>query len=299
MKYFLIIALASLLSTTAIAQWDSVEIKTTKLSETLYMLEGRGGNIGICAGEDGVFMIDDQFAPLSDTILGAVRQITDQPLKFVFNTHWHGDHTGGNANMNKEGAIIVAHQNVRKRMSTDQFMASFGRKVKAAPKAAWPTITFEKDMNMYFNGENIFAFHLHQGAHTDGDAILYFSKSNVIHTGDTYFKGRYPYIDLSSGGSINGIIAVCDAVLMLCDEDTKIIPGHGSLSNKQELIAYRAVLMTVRDRVLKQKKAGKSLEEVQKMELSKEFDEDYGQGFIPPNKMIKAVYETVLENGGR
>lgn len=275
------------------AQWDSVEIKTTQLSETIYMLEGRGGNIGLCVGEDGVFMIDDQYAPLSEKILDAVKAITNEPLKFVFNTHWHGDHTGGNQNMHNAGALIIAHENVRKRMSTDQFMASFGRKVPAAPKEAWPTVTFSEDIQLYLNGEDIMAFHLHDGAHTDGDAIIYFPNSNVIHTGDTYFNGRYPFIDLSSGGSINGIIKVCDAVLMLANEETKIIPGHGALSNKVELTEYRAVLMTLRDRVQQQLKAGKTLEEVKAMGLSKEYDDKYGQNFINPERIIQFIYNSL------
>jgi glyoxylase-like metal-dependent hydrolase (beta-lactamase superfamily II) len=293
MKKILVLFGFIMIAQLTFAQWDSVKISATQINDSLYMLQGRGGNIGISIGKDGVFMVDDQYAPLTDKIVAKIKELTDQPVKFVFNTHWHGDHSGGNENMDKKGAIIVAHKNVYKRMSTDQFIKAFGRKVKASPKSALPVVTFDKDITFHFNGETIMAFHFHTGAHTDGDAIVYFSNSNVIHMGDTYFNSRYPFIDISSGGTIDGIIKVCDNVLMLADEETVIIPGHGDLSNKKELMEYRAMLMTLRDRVLKQKKAGKTLEEVNVMKLSKDYDEKYGKNFINPDRMIGFIYETL------
>ncbi len=293
-KIFLLLGFLSI-AQLSMAQWDSIQITATPINDSLYMLQGRGGNIGISIGEDGVFMIDAQFAPLSDKILAKIKELTDKPLKFLFNTHWHGDHTGGNENINKAGAIIVAHKNVYQRMSTDQFMKSFGRKVKASPKGALPVVTFDKDMSFHFNGEDIMAFHFHTGAHTDGDAIVYFANSNVIHTGDTYFNGRYPFIDIGSGGSIDGIIEVCNNVLMLADDETVIIPGHGDLSNKKELTAYRDVLMIIRDRVQTQIKAGKTLAEIKEMNLSKDYDEKYGKNFIKPERMIESVYKSLVE----
>ncbi len=230
--------------------FDDVIIKSEQLSDKIYMLTGAGGNIGICVGEDGIFMIDDQFAPLSNKIKTAIKEISDQPIRFVINTHWHGDHTGGNENFGTSGAVIVAHENVRKRMSTEQFMQAFGRKVPPSPDKALPLITFPETINFHLNGEDIIAFHMHN-AHTDGDAIIYFPNSNIIHMGDTFFKGRFPFIDISSGGSIEGIIAVCNKVLFLSDEQTKIIPGHGTLASKTELTNYRDMLMIVRDRVKK------------------------------------------------
>ena len=274
------------------AQKKEVEVEAIKITETVYMLTGQGGNIGLCVGEDGVFMIDDQYAVMSEKILAKVKELNDNPLKFVFNTHWHGDHTGGNENMAKEGAIIVAHKNVFKRKSTDQYIKAFKRKIKAAPKGALPTVTFEEDISFHFNNEDIIAKHIHN-AHTDGDAFVYFVQSNVIHMGDTYFNARYPFIDISSGGNINGIIEAANAVLMIADDETTIIPGHGSLSNKAELIAYRAMLITMRDRVKTQIKAGKTLAEIQEMKLGKDYDEKYGKNFIKPERFIGFVYESL------
>ncbi len=277
-----------------LAQSDEVKIIPTQLDSNVYMLTGQGGNIGVCVGEDGVFMVDDQFAPLTDKILATIKTLSDKPVKFVFNTHWHGDHTGGNENMGNKGAIIVAHKNVHQRMSTEQFMKAFRRKVPAAPKAALPVVTFTKDISFHFNGEDILAFHVHH-AHTDGDAFVYFTKANVLHMGDVYFNGRYPFIDLGSGGNIDGIIKAVNTALMLVDSETKIIPGHGDASNKTELMAYRDMLTIIRDRVNKEVKAGKTLEEIKALNLSKDYDEKYGQNFIKPNRFIGFIYDNLKE----
>lgn len=271
------------------AQYENVEIKSHQLSENIYMLTGAGGNIVVLKGEDGVFMIDGQFAPLSEKIKVEVERIAESDIKFLINTHWHGDHTGGNENFAQMGATIIAHENVRERLSTDQIMKAFSRTVPASPKAAWPVITFSEDLELYLNEENIMIFHVHN-AHTDGDAVVYFPNSNIIHTGDSYFSGRYPFIDLGSGGSVEGVIKAVNQILFLVDDDTKIIPGHGKLSNKKELTAYRDMLMTLRGRMKQAIKAGMTFEEIKAANLSKEYDESWGGGFINPEKMINTLY---------
>ncbi len=192
--------------------FDKVEVTSAKVAEGIYVLNGRGGNIGVSVGEDGVFLIDDQYAPLTTKIRAAVSSLTPQPIRFVVNTHWHGDHTGGNENLGKMGIVIVAHENVRKRMSVEQFLAAFNQKVPASPKAALPIITFADSVTFNLNGDEIRSFHV-APAHTDGDTVVYFKKANVVHMGDCFFNGMYPFIDLSSGGSIDGVIAAADKVL--------------------------------------------------------------------------------------
>ena len=266
-----------------------VEVKVEQVSESIYMLTGKGGNIGVSIGEDGVFMIDGQYADMSAKILAAIKGISDKELQYLINTHWHGDHTGGNENFSKEGAVLVAHENVRKRMSTEQLMKTFSRTVPASSKDAWPMITFTDDLTMHLNGETIHIFHVHN-AHTDGDAMVYFTESNVLHMGDCYFKGRYPFIDLSSGGSIDGIIKAANEVLFLINDATKIIPGHGSLSNKKELIAYRDVLTTIRNRVKTTIDEGKTLEAIKATKLTEEYDAEWGTGFINAEKIVDFIY---------
>ncbi|MDQ3229953.1 MAG: MBL fold metallo-hydrolase, partial [Pseudomonadota bacterium] len=223
----------------ASAQQDfsKVEIKTTALRDGTHMLTGAGGNIVASAGSDGVFIIDDQFAPLSDKIRAAVGKLSDKPLRFVVNTHWHGDHTGGNENLGKAGAVIVAHDNVRKRMSVEQLL--LGNKIPASPGAALPVVTFASDLNLHLNGDSVHVQHVAH-AHTDGDALVKFERANVLHMGDVYFNGLYPFIDASSGGSIGGLLAAIDSGLALSDDNTIVVPGHGPVSNRSELAAYGA-----------------------------------------------------------
>lgn len=244
---------------TAFSQSNDVKIKVTKITEQVYMLVGQGGNIGLFVGEDGVFMIDDQFAPLTSKILAAIKTVTNKPVNYLINTHWHGDHTGGNLNMANEGAIIVSHENVRKRMSMDQVVR--GEKRKGSPKKALPVITFTEDMMHHFNGDDVFISHIHD-AHTDGDALVYFTNNNVLHMGDAYFQGKFPYIDTSSGGTIDGYIDGIQKAIMLTDDATKIIPGHGNISNKAALKPYLKMLKTLRSNVQAEINKGKSLQEV-------------------------------------
>ena len=269
--------------------FDEVEITTTRLTEGVYMLMGSGGNIGVSAGEDGVVLIDDQYAPLTQKIKTAVAAISDQPIRFVVNTHWHGDHTGGNENLGKAGAVIVAHENVRVRLSSEQFMSFFDRRTPPAPDVARPVVTFTEDVTLHVNGDELHVFHADH-AHTDGDAIVHWRNENIIHTGDLYFASSYPFIDLDSGGAIDGMIAGVDRALDLADEATQIIPGHGPLSNKQDLTVYRDMLKSIRTRVQTRMKEGKSLEEILASKPTAEFDERWGKGFIEPDQIVQFVY---------
>ncbi|MBL8511341.1 MAG: MBL fold metallo-hydrolase [Betaproteobacteria bacterium] len=285
---------AALLTTTVFAQqnFDKVEIKTQKLSDTTYMMIGAGGNLGLSIGEDAVFLIDDQFAPLTPKIEAAIKALTDKPVKFVINTHWHGDHTGGNTNLGKAGAMIVAHDNVRKRLSSEQFIAFLQAKEQPTPKPGLPVVSFSQEVTFHINGDEILAFHVPK-AHTDGDTIIHFRKDNVIHMGDNYFNGFYPFIDTSSGGTPDGVIAAADRVLSIADDKTRIIPGHGPLSNKAELKVFRDMLATSTMRIKALAKAGKKLEEVIAAKPTAEFDERWGKGFIPTPRFIEMVYNAV------
>ncbi len=280
----------------AIAQgnFDKVEVKVEKLSATTYVLFGAGGNIGVSVGDDALFIIDDQYAPLTPKILAALKTITDKPVKFVLNTHWHGDHTGGNENMGNAGALIVAHENVRKRLSSEQFIALFKSKVPPAPKAALPMVTFSSDVTFHLNGDEIFSFHVAK-AHTDGDTVVQFKNSNVIHMGDLFFNRWYPFIDVSSGGHPDGVIAAADRVLAMANDSTKIIPGHGPVATKVDLKAYRDMLVTVTGRIKAFVKAGKTLEEITAAKPTAEFDEVWGKQFLQAGRfveMLTAAYAT-------
>jgi len=278
----------------AMAQGDfsSVEIKSETVVDGVFMLTGAGGNIGVSVGDDGVFIIDDQFAPLTDKILAKISELSDQPVRFVINTHWHGDHSGGNENLAKGGTIVVAHDNVYKRMSTDQFMAFFNNKVPASPRDALPVVTFNDRSTLRLNGDHVHAIHVAH-AHTDGDAIVHFEKANVIHMGDTFFHGLYPFIDVDSGGGINGVIAAADKGLSLADENTKIIPGHGPLTDRAGLMGYRDMLVEIRDNVKALKDAGKSLEEAIAATPGKKYDEKLGGAFIKPDALVTFMYRSL------
>ncbi len=284
----------ALLALPVAAQQDfsKVEITTVEVAGGIYMLTGAGGNLGVCSGEDGIFLIDDQYAPLTEKIQAAVAKISQDPIRFVLNTHWHSDHTGGNENLGKSGTLIVAHDNVRQRMSTEQFIKFFGGKTEPSPKVALPVVTFNDTITLHLNGDEIHAFHV-PPAHTDGDSAVYFRKANVIHMGDLYFAGMYPFIDGSSGGDISGMIFAADKVLELINEETKVIPGHGALSNRAELASYREMLATVRDRVAKLVAAGKSPEEIVAAKPTADLDAVWGQGFIKPDQFVGIVLDAL------
>ncbi len=272
--------------------YDTVTVRTIPAGAGVYMLLGAGGNIALNAGEDYAFLVDDQYTQLSQKILAAVRQVTDKPIRFLVNTHWHGDHTGGNENMANAGIIIVAHDNVRTRMSTEQFNAAFNRRTPPSPNGALPVITFADGVAFYNGSEQIHVVHV-PPAHTDGDAIVHFTRANTIHMGDTFFNGSYPFFDLSSGGSFEGVIKAVNSALAYVNDSTKVIPGHGPLGGKAELIAYRDVLTKVRDRVALLIKRGRTRAEVIAAKPSAEWDATWGAGFMKPEVFIGMVYDSM------
>jgi glyoxylase-like metal-dependent hydrolase (beta-lactamase superfamily II) len=276
----------------ATAQEGQVEIKTIPVRGNVYMLMGQGGNMGLCVGDDGAFLIDDQFAPLTEKIRAAIAKLTDKPVRFLINTHWHFDHTGGNENFGRAGSIIVAHENVRKRLSTDQFMKAFNRTVPASPKAALPIVTFHDGVTFHYNEETIDVFHV-APAHTDGDSIIYFQSANVMHMGDTYFNGIYPFIDAGAGGSIDGMIAAIDSALKRANKNTKFIPGHGELSGPDALRDFQSMLKTVSQRMHKLIDEGKSRDEIIAAKPTKDLDEKWGRGFMEPDTWVGIVYDSI------
>jgi glyoxylase-like metal-dependent hydrolase (beta-lactamase superfamily II) len=273
------------------AQTDfaKIEVRMERMAEGVYMLTGAGGNIGVSVGEDGIFLIDDQYAPLTEKIRAAIAAVHPGPIRFVLNTHWHGDHTGGNENLGKAGAVLIAHDNVRKRMSVEQFNAIHDRRTPAAPKGALPVVTFGEDITLHWNGDDVRALHV-PPAHTDGDALVRFEKANVLHMGDCFFNGIFPVIDVSTGGSIDGMIAAADRGLTLADENTKIIPGHGPAGDRAALAAFREMLVTVRERVGALVLQGKSLEEIVAAKPLADLDDPWGKGFMKPELFLKVVH---------
>ena len=258
-------------------------------AQQVYMMTGAGGNLGLSVGEDAVFVIDDQFAPLTPKIQAAIAKLSSKPVKFVLNTHWHFDHTGGNENLGKAGAIIVAHENVRKRLSSEGFIEFLAMKTKPEPKIALPVVTFTRDISFHLNGDELVVTHAPR-AHTDGDSIVRFAKSNVVHMGDTFFNKLYPFIDTSSGGTVAGVLAAVDGVLKTARDDTKIIPGHGPLASKADLKGYRDMLAAVSGNIRGQLKAGKTLEQVIASKPTAKYDAVWGKGFLAPEKFVEMLY---------
>jgi cyclase len=289
MRHSLIAAALLSLAAPAAAQDDfsKVEIRVEKIADGVAVLFGAGGNIGLSYGEDGNIIVDDQFAPLTDRIAAAIATVDPDPVRFVLNTHWHFDHTGGNENFGRRGAVVMAHDNVRKRMSTEQFIAALNAKVPASPKEALPVVTFAEGVTLHLNGDTLHVVHV-ANAHTDGDAIIHWQKANVLHMGDTFFhRDSFPFIDLSSGGSIDGLIAAADQGLAAANEGTRIIPGHGPVASRAELAAYRAMLADIRDRVAAGIEAKRTLAQIQASAPAAR----YGMpgGFIKPDQFVGFV----------
>jgi glyoxylase-like metal-dependent hydrolase (beta-lactamase superfamily II) len=272
--------------------FSKVEIQAEKVADGIYMLTGSGGNMGLSIGSSGTFLIDDQYAPLTPKILAAIKDLTPDPVRFVVNTHYHGDHTGGNENMGQTGALIVAQEYVRRRMAAGTFMEAFNREVPPAPEGALPVITFTDAMTFHWNGDEIRVFFVGP-AHTDGDSVIHFVNADVFHMGDTLFNGIYPFIDVSAGGRIDGMIAAADRVLKVADEKTKLIPGHGPLATRADLQAFRDMLSTVRDRIAKLKAEGKSKEEIVAAKPTADLDEKWGGGFMQADNWVGLVYESM------
>jgi len=286
-RLMLLVAFGWGLPLTAQGNLDTVQVRSSLLSRNVYMLTGSGGNIGLAVGDDAVFVIDDQFALLTPKILAAIGAITKKPVRFVVNTHWHFDHTGGNENMGKAGAILIAHENVRKRMSTEQFIEALNRREAPSPAAALPLITFTDGVTFHINGDSLLVTHV-PPAHTDGDAIVYFVKANVIHCGDTFVSGGLPFVDLSSGGSINGIIAAADHVYAMANDQTKIIPGHGPLADRARLKAWRDMLVLLRDQMKTEIAAGKTVDQVLAANITAPYAKDFPTGH---ERFVRLLYQ--------
>lgn len=272
-------------------------VRAEHVAGHVHLIYGRGGNIGVSAGADGVFLIDDQYAPLAPAILEAVRGISDAPLRFVLNTHWHGDHTGGNEQMAGQGALIIAHDNVRRRLSTEQFIAAFGSRVPPSPPTALPVVTFSQSLTLHFNGDAARMRHAPH-AHTDGDGWVQFERADVIHAGDLFFNGMYPFIDLSSGGSIDGLIRAVGQMLDAAGPRTRIIPGHGPLADRAALAAYRDMLVTVRGRVAALIADGADRDAAIAARPTADLDAQWGGGFLKPEQFVRIVHDSLAAATG-
>ena len=288
---FILVLLFALVAWPVQAQQDfsKVEVKATKVAGNVYMLTGSGGNIGVSVGSDGILIVDDQFAPLADKIRAALKTLGEGKLRFILNTHWHGDHTGGNAAFGPE-ATIIAQDNVRKRLSTEQKSEFFKRTTPASPKEALPVITFDNAVSVHFNGEDIRAIHFPHG-HTDGDAVIFFPTSNVVHLGDDFFAGTFPFVDLESGGSVEGLTKNIGELINKIPATAKIIPGHGPLSTLDDLKTYHRMLVETSKIVRNKIAAGKTLEQIKSEGLPDEW-KPWGNGFIKTDTWLETIYRS-------
>lgn len=283
------LALVLCLAAPAAAQQDmsKVEIKPQQLAPGVAVLFGAGGNIGVSYGEDGTVLIDDQFAPLTPKILKAVADLGAQPVKFLINTHWHFDHSGGNENLGKAGAVIMAHDNVRVRMAAGATVA--GNQVPPAPKVALPVITYADGLKLHLNGEEVRVVHV-PAAHTDGDSFIYWTKSNIIHMGDLFMFGvSFPFVDVGSGGDVRGFVVAADKALALANDQTKIIPGHGVVATKADLQNHRNMVATVIAKIEAGIKAGKTLEQIKAEKPADGFGIN-PSGFITADRFVETVF---------
>ncbi len=270
--------------------FSKVQMKVTKVAGNVYMLEGESGNIGASVGEDGIVIVDDQFAPLADKIKAALKGVTDKPVRFVINTHYHGDHTGGNAIFQKD-APVIAQDNVRKRLEAGGTAGNKGSMkfdYKADPKEALPIITFDHDVTVHLNGEDIRALHFPSG-HTDGDSVIFFPKSNVVHMGDDFVTYGFPFIDLGGGGSVEGMIAAVDDVISKLPADVKVIPGHGPLSTLDDMRKFSGMLKDTRAVVEKAMKQGKTLDQMKQEKILEPWQK-WGGGFVKADAFIETLY---------
>jgi cyclase len=297
MQSALVLAVSLLLSwSLAVAQdedYSKVQIRVTKVAGNVYMLEGAGGNIGASVGDDGIVIVDDQYAPLAEKIQAALKGINDRPVRFIINTHYHGDHTGGNAYFQKQ-APIIAQDNVRKRLESGSPGGNGGSihsDQKPQPKEALPIITFDHDVTVHLNGEDIRALFFPAG-HTDGDAIIFFPKSNVVHMGDDFVTYGFPFIDVESGGSINGMIDAVENVIAQLPPDVKVIPGHGPVSSLDDMRAYATMLKATRDVVANALKEGKTLDQMKQAKLLDPWKK-YSGDFVNQDAFLETLYNSL------
>jgi glyoxylase-like metal-dependent hydrolase (beta-lactamase superfamily II) len=281
-------ALVTLVCVPAFAQ--DRDVTTTHVAGNVYMIEGMGGNIGLTAGEDGVVLVDDQMAPVLEKIEAAIAGLDKGPLRFIINTHFHGDHVGNNEALG-DAATIIAHENVRARLVTPQ--QHRGETIEPLEKSGWPVITFDRSVTVHFNGEELHVLHV-PAAHTDGDALVYFTGSNVVHAGDVLFSGHFPFVDLDHGGSVDGLVAALDRILEEFPANARVIPGHGPLSTMDDVRTSRDMIVETADIVRGRMAAGKSLEEIQAEGLPESYD-PFDWDFISTDTWIETVWNDTRE----
>ena len=291
MKAGLAVVLA-LVAAPVLAQQDfsKVEVKAEKVAEGIYMLTGSGGNLGLSVGRSGTYLIDDQYAPLTEKILAAIRVITPDPVRFVVNTHWHPDHTGGNELLARAGAVIVAHDDVRVRLATPQNLPAYETRVPASPRSALPVVTFDDTLTLHLNGDRLTLLHV-PSAHSDGDVLAWWEDANVVHLGDVYYADAYPFVDVAGGGSLAGLVAAIETVLSRADAETVVVPGHGPVGGRADLAAYRDMLVTVGTRVRALVEQGRSADEVVAARPTATLDERYGKGGASADRFVRMLYE--------
>lgn len=288
-----LLSIACLLIITATVQsqnFDTVQVRSEQVAGNVYVLKGSGGNIGVLTGPDGILMIDDQFLPLSEKIKNAIANLDKGNIRFTLNTHIHGDHTGSNEFFKRNGSTIIAHDVVRERMKTEQVNKAMNRTTPPRDKDAWPVVTFSDKLNLHLNDQDISLIHFAPG-HTDGDVIIHFKQANVFHMGDVFVTYGYPFIDASSGGSINGLISALDKAMSMMDDNSKIIPGHGNVSTKADVKKYRDRLGKIRDEVAAALKKGKKIQDIASMGITDSFDAEWGKGFLKGKDFVVIVAE--------
>jgi len=283
---FFLLLMIPLASLVLAQDWDAVQMKTTELAPQIFMIEGAGGNLVLCTGEDGAFLVDDQFAPLNEKIRAAIAEQTDSPVQWVLNTHWHGDHTGGNEDFGSTGSFIVAHENVRQRMSHEQFSDIFDRTTPASPAIALPVVTFNDSISFYWNGQTLRVFHV-APAHTDGDALVHFVEANVLHAGDVFWSQDFPFVDHASGGSLDGMIDALALLIDLIDDDTQVVPGHGQVSDRAGIQRTREMLIGVRAAITALLDEGMDLDAIVEANPTGPWNEEWGNGWLDPEEFTR------------
>ena len=298
--YSLLILLGTLVAIVSVLNLEPIdashlEINTTKLSVEMYLIYGSGGNVILSIGDDGVILVDDQYAPVTERIKSVIANLTDKPIKFVINTHLHPDHTGGNEKLGEGGAIIISHDNVRKRLNSDQFFEFINQTIPALSEKGLPIITFSKNMTLYQNDEEIKITYLGSG-HTDGDSTVFFTNNNIIHVGDDFSDRSYPFMDISSGGSVDGLISSLQNILLMINKETKVVGGHSGISNQTKVKAYLDMLIDIRNNINEKIQKGKSLAEIIQTKPTSKYDAIYyDHSFIKPNDLVKNIYISLNE----